>query len=315
MSEAVSELPQTQPLCYCYGITKDDVREHFRRPGSTYESLVDETRIATKCTACRLDLDLLLSELHAVPGGPSANVRSPETSDQGSGLGSWARPQDLSDAGFVHVDGDITTVLRVANQGLLFDDTTRVVPYKWTLRVFTGAGRLAAKRGGSLAVEQDVSIDFADLVDPPFSGWFLISLYPRGEGLCGTTRPQLIVLGAGWASPVHTQFLSMACRHKAALLFSEGGRTGAMISLINASRASNAVTISLATEVGRAVANTEIRLVGYGSRLANLDELFGPLDAEGILTVSVRSREPVAKHLILRNRDGSWSQNHFPNVK
>lgn len=297
-------------LCYCHGVSSDDVRRHFARPGATYESLIDETRIATKCTACRLDLDLLLSELHAGPAGP---LPGPTVDDQDQ-PSRWSRPQDLSDAGFVQVAGEVTTLVRIANRGLFFDDTSKVVPYDWTLRVFSDAGRVVARRSGSLPVGTDLEVDFADLVAAPFAGWFLVCLYPRGRGLLGTTRPQIVVRGAGWASSVHTQFLSMACRHKAALLFSNAGRTGAIISLINASRAANTVTITLSGPAGDPLTRT-IDLPGYGARLADIDDLFGRLAADGIYLVAVQSRDPVCKHLILRNDDGSWSQNHFPNAK
>lgn len=298
-------------ICYCFDVTERDIADHFSDKKATYETLVQKTEIATECTACRLDLDLVLARLHQQPSkGPAAPAPGAETGHRG-----LRRPQDLSDAGFIVNRDGISTILRVANRGLFFDDASWIVPYDYSLRIYTQAGLLAYKTRGHLAVDDDLEVDFSTLAECPEAGWFLVSLYPRGRGLTGTTRPQLIVKGPGWVSAVHTQWLSMSCRFKAALIRTTEGRADGMVSLINGAGRRTRVALSLSTTDRSYDDRADIILPARGARLVELDELFASLPEQANLSLAVESDRPVSKHLILRHADGSWSQNHFPNVK
>lgn len=298
-------------VCYCFDVSEADIRAHFDQPGATYDSLIESTGIASKCTACRLDLDLILESVHqSKPARPTMAAEGPA-----EGRGLLRRPQDLSDAGFVVNRDGITTVLRVDNKGLLFEDRSWVVDYDYVLRLFAPNGRVVFRDSGRLVVDSALLFDFSEIDKCPDEGWFLLSLYPCGRGLIGTTRPQLILEGPDWTSSVHTQWLAMSCRFKAALLRSEGAKTNSMVSLINAARATTKVTIELSAPEQDYLASRDVNLPPYGSRLVEIDAAFDDLLPQANIAVAVHSDRPVSKHLIICHADGSWSQNHFPNTK
>jgi hypothetical protein len=273
--------------------------------------LIESTGIASKCTACRLDLDLILESLHqAKPGQATTAAEGPA-----EGRGLLRRPQDLSDAGFVVNRDGVTTVLRVDNKGLLFEDRSWVVDYDHVLRLFAPDGRVVFRDSGRLAVDGALLFDFGAIDVCPDEGWFLLSLYPRGRGLVGTTRPQLVLKGPNWTSSVHTQWLAMSCRFKAALLRAEAAMTNSIVSLINATRATTTATIELSAPDQGYLASRAITLPPFGSQLVEIDATFDDLPPQANIAVAVHSDRPVSKHLIIRHSDGSWSQNHFPNAK
>ncbi len=297
-----------RPICYCFNVTEAAVRAHFSRPGATYETLVRETHVTTKCTACRLDLDLALDQLHRssspIPSLAEAGEQTTKT---------LRRAHDLTDAGFIVGSDGVTTLLRIDNQGLLFRDHRWIVPYSYTIRVLASDGRIAHTQRGSLGKGETLEVDFSGITACPPRGWFLVSLYPKEEGLWGTVRPQLILRGQHWCSSVHTQLVSMACRHKTALLRTEDHKLNAFVSLINTGRRRTKLHLTLYDD--QKDHEETVILPPLGSHLADLDEIFPSVPNDALLTLSVRSDNPVSKHLVLRHRDGSWSQNHFPNIK
>lgn len=298
-------------VCYCFDISEADIRAHFDQPGASYDSLIESTGIATKCTACRLDLDLILESLHqAKPGQPTVAAEGPA-----EGRGLLRRPQDLSDAGFVVNRDGINTVLRVDNKGLLFEDRSWVVDYEYVLRLFAPHGRVVFRDSGRLKVDGALLFDFGAIDGCPDKGWFLLSLYPRGRGLIGTIRPQLVLRGPDWTSSVHTQWLAMSCRFKAALLRAEDAKTDSLVSLINAARATTTARIELSAPEQDYLASHTVALPPFGSRLVEIDAAFDDLPPQANIAVAVHSDRPVSKHLIICHADGSWSQNHFPNAK
>ncbi len=297
-----------RPICYCFNVTEAAVRAHFSKPGATYETLVSETQVTTKCTACRLDLDLILDSLHR----SSSSSPAPTPADRQTAK-ALRRAYDLTDAGFLVNNGEITTLLRIDNQGLLFRDHRWIVPYSYTIRVLASDGRITHTQRGSLGRGDTLEVDFSTIAACPPLGWFLVSLYPQEEGLSGTVRPQLNIRGKHWCSSVHTQLVSMACHHKTALLRTEDHKLNALVSLINTGRRQTKLDLTLYD--GQGDLKATVILPPLGSHLADLDEIFPDVANEALLTLSVRSDAPVCKHLVLRHRDGSWSQNHFPNIK
>lgn len=297
-----------RPICYCFNVTEEAVRSHFSRPGTTYETLVSETQVTTKCTACRLDLDLVLDKLHR----SSSSSTSVSTSDP-QATKTLRRAHDLTDAGFIVRNGEVTTLLRVDNQGLLFRDHRWIVPYSYTIRVLASDGHIVHTQRGFLGKGETLEVDFSQIAACPPLGWFLVSLYPKEEGLSGTVRPQLILRGKHWCSSVHTQLVSMACLHKTALIRTEDRKLNALVSLINTGRRTTNLHMTLYD--GQRDVEETIALPPLGSHLADLDDFFPSVSDNALLTLSVRSDSPVSKHLVLRHRDGSWSQNHFPNIK
>ncbi len=298
-------------LCYCFDITKQDVLAHFARPDASYETLVDETNIATKCTACRLDLEVLLERVHLRPGATSLSGQSVQ--DHGRGI---KVRQDLADVGFYLNTDQVMTVLRVANEGLLFDDVSRTVPYNYTVWVFSDRGKLCQKVKGKLGRREALTLSTEDLQDCPEYGWFLLDLEPtESNGLMGTVRPQMAVVGPDWTATVHTQLVSMACRYKSVLAHRTRGRFAIDISLINPNLWSAQVSLDVARLDGQVLACEEVSLPSRCAKIVSLDRLEIDRRLDGIFRVGVRSSLPVSKHVIVRHNDGSVSLDHFPNAK
>jgi bacterioferritin-associated ferredoxin len=71
--------PPSDLVCFCFGITRETVLAHIRRPGSSYENLIKETQIGTKCTACRMNLEILLGDRVNFEAG---RVAAPSSTDR-----------------------------------------------------------------------------------------------------------------------------------------------------------------------------------------------------------------------------------------
>ena len=51
-------------VCACFNVKKSLILEYMKQPNSSIEGLEKETNIGTKCSACLIDLELLLDDIH-----------------------------------------------------------------------------------------------------------------------------------------------------------------------------------------------------------------------------------------------------------
>lgn len=300
-----------KPLCFCFNVTKADVLAHFSEGAGTYESLVEKTKIGTKCTACLLDLDLVLDELHQARN--SAIISDHE--ETGSGY-TIRQAVDFTDSGFFMMENGMSTRVRLSNFSQLYRPGAQIVPFRFDLILLSEAGRVIGRLVGDIDKESDVTIDFSDCLDAPANGWFLLNLFPLAEGYFGTLRPQVAIGGAGWCATYHTQPHMMASmgkyRHEVVLM-GNGSRLATSISVINTSRRPTNLTVSLRNPSDGSRRSEKLELHSMASRILDLDALFPQAAAGEPLFVSVRSDQPTRKHIINTHTDGSWSVDHFPN--
>lgn len=295
-------------ICYCFGTTRDQVREHFKKPGATLEQLIGETQITKKCTACSLDLDMLLEEIQAERLGtvvPSA---------MSAGRGRFIDKVDRADSGFFICDGTISTQIRLSNYPPMYDDKSFCTDYSYILSLFDEQGHCIARPSGRLPVGSELTLNLGAL-GAPRRGWFLLHQMPDGPGYYGTTRPQVFLKGHGWAACYHTQFHSDATRkgrRADSPAFVIDGKTRMRVAVINGS--ANPTKVRFRLEGTDCQGEAETVLLGNGSTIFDVDAAMPTLSGTGPALLHVISDEPTRKILINVHPDGTWGVDHFPNI-
>ena len=303
-----------KPLCYCFDVSEQDVRDHFLRDGRDYDDLVARTRIGTKCTACLLDLDLVLEDIHRRPGNLLRLAAGGERAARENR--GFKMPADHADSGFFVCENGVSTVIRLANYGVLFEEDSPNVSYNYSLFLISQDGRLCTRHRGHIAVSEDLEIELASLANCPGRGWFLLSMYPTGDGLFGTLRPQVALMGPNWNATYHTQPHMMATtgnyRFSVVMRGDDNSLSGA-VSIVNTVRKVTNAVFSLSDTEGAFEIRKSVEVPARGSSLLALDDLFPSAPAGRPLFVSVGSEHPTRKHIVNWHADGSWSIDHFPN--
>ncbi|MEQ8667378.1 MAG: (2Fe-2S)-binding protein [Rhodospirillales bacterium] len=298
-------------LCACFSITLGQLRSYLNAPGKSVDDFVQETRFGTRCTACLLDLDVVISDLDVAGRSQRHNSRSAvrHTADaQGSS------PVERVDSGFFVANEDVWTTILLANYAPLFGDGPESVAHRYRLWLLDENGTVKARKCGVVPSKSEAVIDLKNVDDCPSEGWFLISLLPLAAGYYGTLRPQALLIGQDWASAFHTQFLGFATNQVRRLsvgVQTTGGSTWTTLSILNGERRSGRVTIRL-TGAGNVNLTHSFDLPGMGSRFINLDTVFPVLPEDEGLIASVESTTRTRKYIINKQPDGSWGADHFP---
>lgn len=306
-------------VCPCFGSTEADIRERLSKPGATFEDLVDDTGIGSKCTACLLDVDLVLQDYvdthayHIPKKDKVPNVRlgwMAKENARGVG-GGWALTANPPNIGFFLNHDGVTTTLRIPNRRLLFDRDAPISSYDYRIIVRGPDGKRAAFLEGELRANDDLVVDFSRINDCPAHGWFLSCLYARDDALRGTTRPQVLYRGEKWASTVHPQTFQGAS-YKRSLLnaFTKGGTP--LIMAINVVKKPSRLSVSanyLREDGGQ---TKSIQLPSYGAKLIDFRETFDELDDEKDLWLTIESDTPVQKFILNKQSSGALDIDHFP---
>ncbi len=303
-----------RPLCYCFDITEADIRRYFQNEGATVDGLVRDTKIGTKCTACLLDLDLVLELCHRSLNG-AVEEKADSTAGAG-GKGIVTSPVDFTNSIFYVCDDKVNTVVRVANRGIMFETESTVVGYDYSMFVFSHEGKLCAHRGGRIAPFEDIEIDLGAIPGIAPHGWVLLSLYPKARGFRGSNRPYVTFNGPSWTASVHMQRHAMASRRGVRnvhfLTREAGGRMDSLLSIFNGATEPTAVNVDLIDLYGRYRDRHTLQLPAYGSELMVLSDVFSPAPEAEFLSVRVFSEQPTRKMIINFHADASWSVDHFP---
>ena len=301
------------PTCACFNISERQIRDYFAAPGATFDGLVEQTLIGTKCTACLFDLDLVLEGIHrSRPTGPGRAAKAGRAGTHG-----LRQPVDQANSGFLICENNIRTILRIANHGQLFDRASPMVPYDYRLFVFSEDGRLCARHRGEVAPDAHLELDLTALPGAPDRGWFLVALYPHAEGLLGSVRPYVALRGDGWATSYHLQPQSMATRARvrnATFVKTIAGKTLTSISVINASARPTEVRVEIGDFQGGFGETRSFSLPARGSSIVDLDALFDGLPDDALLMLRIFSDQNTRKHILNVMDDGAWGVDHFPNL-
>jgi bacterioferritin-associated ferredoxin len=298
------------PICFCFNVTEQDVKLHFSANAGTYESLVEKTKVGTKCAACLLDLDLVLSRIHQERH--ETHVRAGDVVTHRSG---FRHLIDFIDSGFFIYDSTVTTSVRLANFSQLFGAGASCVPFKYQLIVFSEAGKVIGKRFGHIVAESEVTIEIVPN-DGSKRGWFIISLTARQEGFFGTMRPQVVLRGPNWSATYHTQPHMMAsvgrARHEV-LLQGDGRDLSAAVVIVNGSSVTASGALVLRNPQDGAIHEASFGLPGNGCNTFDLAHAFPDAPPDRPLFVQVRCNQPTRNHIINIHADSSLSVDHFPN--
>jgi bacterioferritin-associated ferredoxin len=298
-------------LCYCFGVTREQVRRHFADPRATLEQLIERTSVTRKCTACLVDLDMLIDGLGGASDRGSAEKGATDQADSAG----WADVVDRIDSGFFLSSSEVRTSIRLANYPPVDAAFDCCVTHDWTLRAYSEGGALLAVLRGSVAPHAEATIALADIGRLPERGWFLLRQVPAGEGHYGTLRPQVLLTGRNWAAAYHTQFHADATRkgRRAGIpVFVVDGHTNAQISIINGTGRPTRFSVRIDGAGGSR--SVDGRLPGNGSTLFDLDAAFAGVCGSGAAIVRVESDEPTRKNIVNRHPDGTLGVEHFPNV-
>ena len=307
--------PGERPLCYCFDVTETDVRRYFQKDDATVDGLVHDTKIGTKCTACLLDLDLVLESCHRSLGG-AVEEKADSAIAIGAGRGFIHSAADFTNSIFYVCDGNINTVVRVANRGFMFEDEATVVDHDYSMFVFSKSGTLCACRRGTVGPSGDLEIDLGKIPGIASHGWVLLALYPKSSGFRGSNRPYVTFNGGSWTASVHMQRHAMASRRGVRnvhfLTREAGGPMDSYLSVFNGATTATAVRVDLIDLYGPYRERRTMRLPRYGSELMVLDEVFKPAPEAELLSIRVFSDQPTRKMIVNVHADTSWSVDHFP---
>jgi bacterioferritin-associated ferredoxin len=304
-----------RPLCYCYDVSEADVRRHFEVPDATVDGLIERTKIGTRCTACLLDLDLVLESCHRTLGG-AVDERAHRLAAEDGRHGPITWPADFTNSIFYVCDGTINTVIRVANYGIMFEQDKTVVDHSYSLFVFSNDGMLTARRRGEIAAQSSFEIDLAAIPGIAPHGWVLFALYPKQRGYRGSNRPYITFNAKGWTASVHMQRHSAASRRGVrnvnTLARESGEPLDAWLSVFNGSARPTGVRVVLVDQYGGYREEHMLQLPKYGAELVLLDSMFKPASEAEVFSVRVYSDEPTRKMIVNVHADKSWSIDHFP---
>ncbi|MDB2324439.1 hypothetical protein N9W44_02600 [Alphaproteobacteria bacterium] len=144
----------------------------------------------------------------------------------------------------------------------------------------------------------------------------MLKLRGKTEGYFGTMRPQVLFNGPHWSASYHTQPHMMASRngHRSSVAVKFGSEgSNATVHVINASRKTNELMVSLTDKSDSVIASKSMILNGSAGVFIKASDLITTDINPGIYRLSINSKHPTRKHIINRMSDGALSADHFPN--
>lgn len=310
-----SGLSADDVLCTCEGITRGDLHYYFSNSDASLDDFIADTKYGTRCTACMLALDVELESLSI----KSAREVSSNFSTFSSKKSKFMRSVELVESGFFLNLEDVKTKLVISNCKNQFIDKSEnnLVEYEYKLKVYEDSGTIIKRSTGKIPVLGRMEYDFG-LQDSYRNGWFWLLLVPKGCGYFGSIRPQVCLQHNNWISTVHTQPHGSSCRKKSVLVKRLNGVFNSFVHIINSStKVKNEINFQLSVTSRHkecAVTSKKIDLAPNSSRLISIDEIFcGNKMEDCLYTLTVNSSEIARKHILIRQSDGSFSIDHFPN--
>lgn len=300
-------------LCVCFGTTRDDVREIMGRPGCSVDDMIQETKIGTKCTACLLDLDITLNDIHQSREGVAAATDGEHNVEKAAG----SSPIEHLDSAFFVCDDGVKTNLRIANYTPMFEEGPQAVDHNYTLWLVGEDGRIGVTTRGVIPANDQVEIDFSSFDKCPKRGWFLISCMPTGPGFYGTLRPQAIMIGDSWSSTYHVQpqyAASNEYRRLSIVVKTANRQTHSSVFIFNGERNDGGVTVEVESRESDFKAQCKAYIVANGMCVVDLDKEFPALPENECMLVTVESDTITKKYLATIQPDGQWSADHFPTL-
>lgn len=301
-----------EPLCFCFNIHKTDIDEYFSSGTKTYDMLVSDTKIGTKCTACLGNLDVHLDNIIQ---NKQITDKTENIAFEKSEIGISAF-KTFTDSGFCLPTKLAKTIVSLQNYDQIFSEANKCIDFTYQILVFSETGKLVTNTKGKLRRNSGINIDASKNLSSEENGWFILKLRGLEDGYFGTMRPQVLFHGNKWSASYHTQPHYMATtegyRSTVSVKYSDTS-CNAFVNVINASRKQNEILFKLVDHSGNIISSTTELLVGSGCITKEVTKLFEDDNKDGIFKVVTSSKFPTRKHILNKLSDGSFSVDHFPN--
>ena len=302
-------------ICACFEVTENQIRNYFSDPENSVDGLAVDLGVGTKCTACLLDVDLVLDEHFNTHIDPNVVFKATDKLGKANKESGFREYMDERESGFFVQNGEISTVLSFVNYSELFEASDTLATFDYRLRIFGNDGQMARDLRGTIVHDDAALIRFSEISNCPPEGWFLLSFNAQDEGMYGALRPQFILAGSNFSATVHTQPHWSACTGKSVMLLPDNEGFKSSVSVLNPSSKPAQITISVRDVEGNEGPSYKMDLISLGAEIIDLDKIL-PRQPAGVPTfVQIASNIPVRKHIINHLSDGSWSIDHFPNFK
>lgn len=217
-ANALFKIDDRDVLCPCVSLTKGAALDAIARdPSGDFDSFLDATGAAKICTACRLDLEYFFVEAPKTRR-PNAAVCD---ADEAETRRSWKqRFYALLDASTPTVPFNVTNWMPVfhgpgvtqylvmSNLPLMFADTSEIVDFDINFTLRRGDGKVIHRDALKLMKGRRECLNISqyyDLSDEVAIGSVALNRRGRGNGVRGTTRPQIELATQNARASMHFQ--------------------------------------------------------------------------------------------------------------
>ncbi len=294
-------------VCVCFNVRASKVLAHQRDSNATFQQLVDATGITTKCTACRLNIEVLIGEAVAdMPRKPLGETRRM----------SFPMRKDFRNCGFFMSGEGVETELRIANPteaGLEYSD---LAEYSVGVAAYTTTGEEIGRRHFALDPAGALVLRLSEFGPLPAFGWFSADLVPSRDAYVGNARPQVALVGEGWFATYHMQLVRDASRRRTVSIAAVDGLYRTRIPVLNVASRRATIILSLSPFGGGPSRQAEMQCPAGGLIVPDLDDVFGPPPTVSTLSLlAVESDVPTRRYVLNSHADGTISLDHFPNTR
>lgn len=294
-------------VCVCFNVRKSTIDAHLRDPEATFQQLVDATGITTKCTACRLNIEVLIGE--AVADAPH------KLRDDNRRLTFPMRKEFRNCGFFMSADG-VETELRIANPIESGLEPSDLAAYRVEIAAYAPSGKVLGTRHLGLDPDGALVVRLSEFGPLPAFGWFSADLVPSRDAFVGNARPQVALIGPGWFATYHMQLVRDASRRRTVSVAAVDGRYRTRIPVLNVASRPATVTLELVPFGGGPSRRAEMPCPAGGLVVPDLDEVFGiPAAGADLSLLVVESDVPTRRYVLNSHADGTISLDHFPNTR
>ncbi|WP_374630828.1 hypothetical protein [Ferrovibrio sp.] len=316
MAETVQTVrPDSDIICTCFELTRQgflDLMAQHRE--LDFQEMLDKTGVGNKCTACRLDLELLYTEnFDRMPRSKAGAVALPPAEsapwrqrvyallDRISPM--W--PMPLRDWSPVLAGHGITEMVVVNNDPPLYANDAKVDPVEVTVSVRDAGGGLCHRRVETVNMDKPLNLDVSQYLPPPETafptiGSVEISRRWQRPTVRGTTRPQFVIGGPQGCGAVHTQAPSGKGATWYAALY-RPGEDRILLSVINPSNRSLVVDFTYPYVAGAQPSHIET-LPPHGASLHEVRLAPGSVSEDETFVIRVGANGSHKCHLLTADR-------------
>ena len=301
-------------ICYCHDVDETTIRNFLEKNEVSFENLARNTGVGSKCTACLLDVELILEEynlkkVYHISSNLNSNIQPPWKKDKTKNI--FKNNEVIPHIGFFLNNKEVSTKLIVPNHGLLFNENQKLSNFFYKLIIRNKDGRKTKYISGILKKESVFNINFDEIIDLPNYGWFMFILYAKQEGFLGTTRPQILFRGKNWAATIHPQQITAADYGK--FVSNEILENSVpLIMAINVIKKSSRLNITITYKNGEKEQKS-IKILPYGAELINIRNIFSNRLKNEPLIINAESDTPIQKFILNKHSNHRYDIDHFPN--